>query len=82
MLGTAERRSSGEVAEVHREDVIVYQEHERDKVTHWAAAKGDRSGLEIFVLIDDASNRNLGFQLDDVRHFIQSQAATAMVGVA
>jgi len=82
VLVTAGSRSGGEVAEVHREDVIVYQGHERDKVTDWVAAKGDRSGLEIFVLIDDASNSNLGLQLDDVRHFIQSQAATTMVGVA
>jgi hypothetical protein len=45
-------------------------------------AEGDHSGLELFVLIDDASNSNLGLQLDDLGHFIQSQAATTMVGVA
>jgi hypothetical protein len=82
MLVTAESRSGGEVADVHREDVKVYQGHERDKVTNWVPAKGDHSGLELFVLIDNASNSNLALQLDDVRHFIQSQAATTMVGVA
>jgi hypothetical protein len=82
MLVTAESRNDKEVAAVHREDVMVYQGHERDKVTDWVPAKGDHSGLELFVLIDDASNNNLGLQLDDGRHFIQSQAATTMVGVA
>jgi hypothetical protein len=82
MLVTAESRNDKEVAAVHREDVMVYQGHERDKVTDWVPAKGDHSELELFVLIDDASNSNLGLQLDDVRHFIQSQAATTMVGVA
>jgi len=61
---------------------MVYQGHEQDKVTDWVPAKGDHSGLELLVLIDDASNSNRGLQLDDVRHFIQSQAATTMVGVA
>jgi hypothetical protein len=82
VLVTADSRNDKEVAAVHREDVMVYQGHERDKVTDWVPAKGDHSGLELFVLIDDASNSNLGLQLDDVRHFIQSQAATTMVGVA
>jgi len=82
MLVTAESRNDKEVVALHREDVMVYQGHERDKVTDWIPAKADHSGLELFVLIDDASNSNLGLQLDDVRHFIQSQAATTKVGVA
>ncbi|HKV78691.1 MAG TPA: hypothetical protein VJP02_11145 [Candidatus Sulfotelmatobacter sp.] len=82
MLVTAESRNDKEVAAVHRDDVMVYQGHDRDKVADWVPAKGDHSGLELFVLIDDESNSNLGLQLDDVRHFIQSQAATTMVGVA
>jgi hypothetical protein len=82
MLVTAECRNGKEVAAVQRQDVMVYQGHERDKVTDWVLAEGDHSGLELFVLIDDASNSNLGLQLDDLGRFIQSQAATTMVGVA
>jgi hypothetical protein len=67
--------------DVNREDVIVKQGNERLKVTGWRAARGDRAGLDLFILIDDASNANLGSQLDDLRAFISAQPATTAVGV-
>jgi hypothetical protein len=51
------------------------------QVTDWAAAQGDRAGLELFLLIDDASISTLGLQLEDLRSFIKAQPATTAVGV-
>jgi hypothetical protein len=67
--------------EVNREDVIVKQGKDRLKVTEWAAACGDRAGLDLFILIDDASDSSLGLQLKDLRAFINAQPESTSIGI-
>lgn len=67
--------------EVNREDVIVWQDKDRLRVTGWTPARGDRAGLDLFIMIDDASDPSLGSQLDDLRAFINAQPPTTSVGV-
>jgi hypothetical protein len=66
---------------VNREDVMVKQGKDRLKVLDWTPARGDRAGLDLFILIDDASQTSLGSQLADLRDFINAQPATTSVGV-
>lgn len=66
---------------IQKEDVVVKKGQERLQVAEWVAARGDRAGLELFILIDDASDSSLGTKLDDLRGFIQAQPATTSVGV-
>jgi hypothetical protein len=82
MVVSVEARHGGNVPTVDREDVMVYQGRDRDKVTGWVPLQGDRAGLQLFVLIDDASNVSLGSQLEDIRQFINALPATTSVGVA
>ena len=63
--------------EVHREDVIVRQDKDRVQVTSWTPARGDHAGLDLFILIDDASTTSLGVQLDDLRALINAQRSIA-----
>ena len=67
--------------EVTREDVRVIQDTQRLNVTGWEPARGDRAGLDLFILIDDASDSSVGIQLDDLRSFINAQPSTTAVGV-
>ena len=67
--------------EVNREDVIVNQGKDRLRVTGWTAARGEHAGLELFILIDDASHANLASQYNDLREFINSQPATTSIGL-
>jgi hypothetical protein len=82
MTVTAESSHGYNTPAITRDDVMVYEGHQRDKVTNWIPAQGDRAGLELFVLIDDSANTSLGSQLDDIRQFISEQPRTTMVGVA
>lgn len=66
---------------IQKEDVVVKKGQERLQVAEWVAARGDRAGLELFILIDDASDSSLGTKLDELRGFIQAQPATTSVGV-
>ncbi|HZR58917.1 MAG TPA: hypothetical protein VFA74_18760 [Terriglobales bacterium] len=71
----------GPVPEVNRDDVTVNQGKEPLRVTGWEPARGDRAGLDLFILIDDACDKSLGSQLDELRTFITAQPPTTSVGV-
>jgi len=67
--------------EVNREDVIVKQGNDRLQVTGWTPARDERAGLDLFILIDDASDQSVATQFDDLRSFINSQPSTTQVGI-
>src|SRR3984957_10746228 len=67
--------------EVNLEDVTVKQGKSELQVTNWMPARGDRAGLELFILIDDAADSSLGSQINDVRSFINAQPETTSVGL-
>src|SRR5437764_7626281 len=82
MVVTVEPRHGSNVPVINREDVMVYQGHDRAKVTDWLPLQGEHAGLQLFILIDDAANTSLGSQLEDIRQFINAQPATTAIGVA
>lgn len=82
MVVTVEPHHGTAVPEVKRDDVMVFEGKTRDAVREWIPAQGDRGGLELFILIDDASSSSLGTQLDDIRKFIVAQPASTKIGVA
>lgn len=82
MVVTVEPHHGSDVPVVNREDVMVYEGKERDKVTEWIPAQGERAGLEFFILLDDGSNASIGPLLADIRQFISGQPASTKVGIA
>ena len=81
MTVTASVDEGKRMPEIQKEDVSVRKGKDRLPVTQWVAARGEFAGLELFVLIDDASNASLGSKLDELRAFINAQPATSLVGV-
>ena len=59
MTVTANVDKGQRAPQIEKEYVFVKQGKERLSVTEWVPAQGDRAGLELFFLIDDASNRPL-----------------------
>jgi hypothetical protein len=66
---------------INKEDIQVKRGGDRLDVTGWVPARGTRAGLELFILIDDASEAGLGQQFDDLRAFIKDQPSSTMIGV-
>src|SRR5260370_16525863 len=81
MVVTVEAHHGTNIPAINREDVMVYQGHDRDRVTDWLPLQGDHAGLELFLLIDDASNTSLDSQLEDLRQFVSSQPATPPIRI-
>lgn len=46
--------------QINLEDVVVKQGKERLQVAEWVPARGDRAGLDLFILIDDGPTRASG----------------------
>ena len=79
---TAESHHGSNPPVINREDVMVFEGHDRDMVADWVPAQGDHAALELFVMLDDGSNVTLGSQLEDIRQFILGQPASAKIGIA
>lgn len=64
---------------IGKSDVIVHAGMQRQDVSALEPAQGDRSALQLAILIDDLSR--IDTQLPDLRKFIESLANTTQVGV-
>ena len=70
LLVTVEARHGSNIPDIQRDDVMVYEGKDRDRVTGWLPLQGDHAGLEFFILLDDSASVSLGSQLEDLRQFI------------
>jgi len=82
LVVSVEARRGSSVPDIGRQDVMVYEGRDRDKVTAWLPLQGNHAGLELFVLLDDSSSFSLGSKLEDIRAFIGAQPATTKIGIA
>jgi hypothetical protein len=78
---SAEARHGKDVPTVNREDVRVFQGHDRLQVTDWVPLQGSQAGLELFVLIEEAIGTSVVSQFDDLRRFMNSQPPTTAVAI-
>jgi hypothetical protein len=69
------------IPSLNREDVMAYEGHTGLPVTDLVSCTGENAGLELYVLIDDASSTIVGSQFDDLRRFIEGQPATTAIGI-
>jgi len=65
-----------------RDDLVVTQHYEPLPVTNLVPLRGDRAGLELFVLVDSCSSCEPGSKFDELSRFINSQPPTVAVGIA
>jgi hypothetical protein len=65
-----------------RDDLTVTQNYEPLAITNLIPLRGDRAGLELFLLVDNCSNCEPGSNFEELSHFINSQSPTTTVGVA
>jgi hypothetical protein len=64
---------------LNREDVMVFLDNQRMQVTGWTPIQD--VGLDVWLLIDDGSDSELGTQLDDLRKFVLEQSSTTQIGI-
>jgi len=80
MIVTEEAKHGHDIPALKQEDVSAYERKDRLKVQEFVPL-GD-SALDLVVLLDDASDTNLGSQFSDLRQFIQAQPSATQIGIA
>jgi hypothetical protein len=81
LVVTVEARHGSTLPVINREDVMVYEGHDRDQVTDWIPLQGDHAALELFILIDDSLGPSVDIQLNDLKKFIAAQPSTTAIGI-
>jgi hypothetical protein len=67
---------------IAKEEITVYSGKNRQDVTSWIPAQGDKAGLQLAILIDNSdSTVGLGSHLTELERFIKSQPGSTQVGV-
>ncbi|MGH9745823.1 MAG: hypothetical protein ACRD59_06905 [Candidatus Acidiferrales bacterium] len=66
---------------ISKDDIGVYSGKDKQAVTSWVPAQGDKAALELAIVIDDSDRVDLGNQINDITSFIKSQPKTCGVGV-
>ena len=66
---------------ISKDDILVREGQSRKDITDWVPAQGDKAGLELAILVDDADRRDIGKQFDDLANFIKSLPKSTSVGI-
>jgi len=72
----------GEIPAIQKENLQVKQGKNVLRLEQLIPAQGDNAALQLFLLIDDTCDSQIGNNLNDLREFIKAQPPTTMVGVA
>lgn len=65
-----------------RDDLTVTENYDPLPITKLVPLRGDRAGLELFLLVDNCSNCEPGSNFEELSRFITSRPSTTTVGVA
>src|SRR5258708_33708730 len=78
---TVEGHKTAATPQLTQNDVMVYLNDERMRATAWEPVGSDTAALQLWVVIDDGTDTQVGGQLEDLRHFILDQLSNAEVGI-
>jgi len=82
LIVTAEGRHENAPPEVMKDEVSVEVNKRPARVEKWIPLRGDQAGLELYVVIDDGEDSDLGIQFNSLKSFIRGQPETTRIGLA
>ena len=69
-------------AALTKQNVTVFGQYDPRPIVDLVPLRGDRAGLDIFLLVDNCSNCEVGSRFEELVKFIRAQPATTSFGVA
>ena len=64
-----------------KEDIAVTEGKDKDTIANLVPAQGDKAGLELAIVVDEANDTSFGNQMNDIKAFINGQPQSTAVGV-
>ncbi|HEY2016811.1 MAG TPA: hypothetical protein VGH38_25075 [Bryobacteraceae bacterium] len=65
-----------------KDDFSVELNKKTARTEKWIPLRGDQANLELYIVIDDAADTDLGNQFNGLKGFINAQPATTQIGLA
>src|SRR5580692_2437609 len=81
LVVTAEGRHGQAPPEVIKDEVSVEVDKRPARVKEWLPLRGDEAALELYIVIDDGENTDLGNQFGSLKSFINEQPGSTQVGL-
>jgi hypothetical protein len=78
---TVNTKGAEDATTVPKQTITFYENRKLQEVAGWVPLRGERSGLQLVVLLDDSSGGNLGLQLNDIRTFLAGLPPNAQVAI-
>jgi hypothetical protein len=82
LIVTAEGRRGAVPPEVVKDDVSVEVNKRPVRVEKWIPLRDDLANLELYIVIDDGEDSDLGIQFGSLKAFINGQPGTTRIGLA
>jgi hypothetical protein len=82
LIVTAEGRRGTVPPEVVKDDVSVEVNKRPVRVEKWIPLRGDHANLELYIVIDDGEDSDLGLQFGSLKAFVNGQPGTTRIGLA
>src|SRR6201996_9371258 len=78
---TAVPKKGEDVSPIPQQSITAYENRKEQKLTGWVPLQGSRAGLQLVILLDDASRSTLGLQLKDLANFVTGLPPTTQVAI-
>ena len=78
---TVNTKGAEDATTVPKQTISLYENRKPQEVAGWVPLRGERSGLQLVVLLDDSSRGSLGLQLNDIRTFLNGLPPNAQVAI-
>jgi len=82
LIVTAEGSHGAAPSEIRADDVSVEVNHQPAHLEKWIPLRGDQASLELYIVIDDGENSDVGTQFNSLKEFINGQPETTKIGLA
>jgi len=78
---TATTKSAEDVVTIPRQSITLSANRKAQEVTGWTPLRGERAGLQLVVLIDDASRGNVSLQWNELKSFLTALPPNTQVAI-
>lgn len=82
LIVTAEGRHGSVPPELQKDDISVEVNKHPARLEQWIPLRGDQANLELYIVIDDSEDSDLGLQFGSLKDFINEQPVTTRIGLA
>jgi hypothetical protein len=82
LIVTAEGRHENAPPEITKDEISVEVNKRPVRVDQWIPLRGDQANLELYIVIDDGEDSDLGIQFNSLKSFIRGQPETTRIGLA